>query len=62
MKNFSGHSYGFPMPDDSPSLLAEDLKPVPTFGLVMGQVGGVLAVCLCLGLVAHLLVALLGGQ
>lgn len=54
-------SYGSPQPQaEEASLYMEDRASYPTPGEVLGQIGRVIVVCLGLGLLARILVALVG--
>jgi hypothetical protein len=63
VRNFHYSSYGSPHPQEVESPLpVEDRASYPTPGEVVGQIARVIAVCLGLGVLARVLVAMLGVQ
>lgn len=64
VNNVRRTAYGLPPPQTAKvAFLMEDLSPgsCPTPREIFGQIGRVIAVCLGLGVLAHALVALVGG-
>jgi hypothetical protein len=55
-------SFGSPAPrEPEVPFMLEDISTVPTPGKVISQIGRVVAICLGFGLLAHVLVAFVGG-
>ena len=62
LSNVRRSSIGSPSPHEAPiPLLTEDLDSCPTPSQVIGEIGRVVVVCLGLGILAHALVAIVGG-
>ena len=55
-------SYGSPAPREAEMpFFMEDIDTIPTPGRMLTEIGRVIAVCLGLGVLAHILVAIIGG-
>lgn len=53
-------SFGAPQPEQATDWQAEKLEQYPTPAEVFRQIGRIILVCLILGLLAHLLIAVIG--
>jgi hypothetical protein len=54
-------SFGSPAPDEvEPPFLMEDINTCPRPGQIFAEIGRVIAVCLGLGVLAHILVVIIG--
>ena len=63
MSDISHSSFGAPHPQDTDESLPMDVgQSFPTPGEILGQIARVIAVCLGLGLLARVVVAVVGMQ